>query len=49
VINFADVSDLVADRRDLVDSSKESLFRVLAFAEATTGLLLDVWLEQEAR
>jgi hypothetical protein len=28
-INFADVSDLVADWRDLADSGKESLLRVL--------------------
>src|SRR5450759_1074966 len=39
-INLADVSDLVADRRDLADGSQESLLRVLALAEAATGLLL---------
>jgi len=48
-LNLADMGDLVADRRNLANSSQESLFRVFCPAEAATGLLLDVRREQEER
>ena len=46
-INLSDVSDLVPYRCNLVDSSQESLLRILRASEPAARLLLDFLSEQE--
>ena len=48
MIDFSDMSDLVPDRCDLIDSCQESLLRILCAAEAGTRLLLDILGEQDS-
>ena len=47
-VDLADVGDLVTDRCDLGDSSREALLRILCAAEAGTRLLLDILGEQDS-
>ena len=47
-IDFANMSDLVPDGCDLINSGQESRLRILYAAEASTRLLLNILGEQDS-